>query len=82
MYGSWTLILYRVAKKVRGNFSYVDKLIYRVEKIFRKPPNRVQLFKDEFFHLNLTPEPTITLWSSEYEECYSSPRITIVKTLK
>ncbi|XP_026820145.1 uncharacterized protein LOC113558795 [Rhopalosiphum maidis] len=56
--------LHRVAEEVRGKFSNVDKLISSVKKIFRKAPNRVQLFKDEAPHLNLPPEPIITRWST------------------
>lgn len=56
--------LHRVAEEVRGKFSNVDKLISSVKKIFRKAPNRVQLFKNEAPHLNLPPEPIITRWST------------------
>ncbi|XP_029344564.1 uncharacterized protein LOC115033901 [Acyrthosiphon pisum] len=56
--------LHRVAEEVRGKFSNVDKLTSSVKKIFRKAPNRVQLFKDEAPHLQLPPEPIITRWST------------------
>jgi len=56
--------VHRVAEKVRGKFTNVDRVISSVKKTFRKEPNRVQLFKNEAPHLKLPPEPIITRWST------------------
>jgi len=56
--------LHRVAEQVRYHFSTVDKLIANVKQVFKKAPNRLQLFKNECHGVNLPPEPVITRWGT------------------
>lgn len=56
--------LHRVVEHVRSNFSTMDKLIACVKQVFKKAPNRLQLFKNELPGVNLPPEPIITRWGT------------------
>jgi hypothetical protein len=62
-----TCTAHRVAEKVRGKFSTVDKVISSFKKTFQKasnPRTPNQIFRNEAPNLNLAPEPVITRWGT------------------
>lgn len=56
--------LHRIAEKIRGHYSKVDKVISNVKKFFLKAPSRVIIFKNIAPDLSLPPEPIITRWGT------------------
>ncbi|KAL4112216.1 hypothetical protein QTP88_016047 [Uroleucon formosanum] len=56
--------LHRIAEKIRGHYSKVDKVISNVKKKFLKVPSRVIIFKNTAPDLSLPPEPIITRWGT------------------
>jgi len=56
--------LRRIAGKIRGNYSKVDKIIANVKKVFFKAPSRVAVFKDKVPDVPLPPEPILTRWGT------------------
>lgn len=56
---------HRVAKKIRDEFSDVDKVISSVKKVFRKSPLRIEGFlfitKNE---IPLPPDPILIRWGT------------------
>lgn len=56
--------LHRIAEQVRDHFSTVDKVIANCNKVFKKAPTRVEIFKIEAPGICLPPDPIITRWGS------------------
>jgi len=56
--------LHRIAEKIRGHYSKVDKVISNVKKICLKAPSRVIIFKNTAPDLSLPLEPIITRWGT------------------
>jgi len=55
---------HRVAETIRSEFSEVDFLISTIKIIFLKAPSRVNVFKENYPQIPLTPEPVITRWGT------------------
>lgn len=53
----------RIAEKIRGEFSDVDKVVASVKKVFRKSPIRIKTFLNITNNkIPLPPDPILTRW--------------------
>lgn len=53
-------VLYRVANKMLGQFTKIEKLVSNMKKVFLKAPNSIDLFKTEAPSISLPPSPILT----------------------
>jgi uncharacterized protein YoxC len=56
--------LHNVCEFLVTRFKEVNRLISCGKKIFKKAPNRINLYKEMYNNLPLPPEPVITRWGS------------------
>lgn len=56
---------HRIAEKIRGEFSDVDKVVASVKKVFRKSPIRIKTFLNITNNeIPLPPDPILTRWGT------------------